>query len=172
MISGYSTPSPETLASLKASIRHHLRGILQLRNFLDSDDVLQNVLLRLQAAAEKVRPATQADLLGLAARHIRWELIDLHRTYFGPEGPGGKITPLSGPMLDSAFSTHTPPDPHAAIALAEAVDQLPPDLRQVVDLLFYNDLTHDQAAELLNISPKTIQRRWRNARAQLGRILT
>jgi RNA polymerase sigma-70 factor (ECF subfamily) len=172
MYSGSTPISDEVRAQLLVSIRKHLLGILQLRQFLDSEDVLHNVLLRLMAAAEKVKPPTQADLLRLAARHIRWELIDLYRTYFGPTGPGGKHAPMSGPQLDSAFADHTAPDAHSAIALAEAVDQLPDELRQTVDLLFYHDLTHEQAAELLGTTSKTIQRRWRNARIQLGRMLT
>lgn len=172
MYRSHSTLDPGTRERLLASIRRHLRGILHLRQFVDSEDVLQNVLVRLLSAAEKVQPETEADLLKLAARHIRWELIDLHRSLFGPEGPGGKVTPLTGEALDAAFQPATIPEPNASIALADAVEKLPPDLKGVVDLLFYHDLTHEQAAKLLGVATKTVQRRWRNARIQLGRLLT
>lgn len=160
---------PSTITHLKSSIRRHLGTFLQLRKFVDSDDVLQNVLIRLLAAAEKTNPPTQADLLKLAARHIRWELADLHRTYFGPEGPGKKVFPLSGTDVE----VPTPPrDAHSAIVLAEAVERLEPESREVVDLLFYNELTHEQAAEVLGTTTKTIQRRWKAARVQLGRLVS
>jgi RNA polymerase sigma-70 factor (ECF subfamily) len=165
---------PALLAEMKVIVRAHLAGIVRLRAYLDSDDVLQNVLMRLMGAMGKVRPSTRGELLGLAARHIRWEVIDLYRTHFGPEGPGKKLEPLSGAALDLAVEQPADDGTAAALAaaqLAEAVDKLPKDLREVVDLLFYHHLTHEQAAEVLGVSTKTIQRAWRDAKVKLGRAL-
>jgi RNA polymerase sigma-70 factor (ECF subfamily) len=48
-------------------------------------------------------------------------------------------------------------------AFHEAVDGLPEEEREVVGLLFYHGLTKEQAAALLDVSERTVQRRWRAA---------
>ena len=50
------------------------------------------------------------------------------------------------------------------VAYHEAVDRLPEEEREVVDLLWYGNMTHAQAAEALGLATKTIQRRWASAR--------
>ena len=40
---------------------------------------------------------------------------------------------------------------------------MPEEEREVFDLVWYQELTHAQAAEVLNLSTKTIQRRWQSA---------
>ena len=54
----------------------------------DTDDVLQQSLLRLHGALKKIQPHSAREFYGLAAKQIRWELIDLCRHYFGPQGLG------------------------------------------------------------------------------------
>ena len=49
-------------------------------------------------------------------------------------------------------------------AFHEAVDRLPEEEREVMDLLWYRGLTHAQAAEALGVATKTVQRRWASAR--------
>jgi RNA polymerase sigma-70 factor (ECF subfamily) len=43
------------------------------------------------------------------------------------------------------------------------VQELPDDLQTVMDLVWYEGLSHAEAAEILQISERTIQRRWRQA---------
>ena len=45
----------------------------------------------------------------------------------------------------------------------EAVGALPEDERDVFDLLWYQGLTRQEAAALLEVSAKTVQRRWQAA---------
>src|SRR5262245_55088375 len=68
--------------------RKMLKGYSRLKQFEETDDVLQSALLRLFRALEATRPRTVRDFFGLAALNIRRELIDLARHYFGPQGPG------------------------------------------------------------------------------------
>ena len=43
--------------------------------------------------------------------------------------------------------------------MLEAIDSLPEDEREVFDLVRIQGLTHAEAAEVLGVSPKTVQRR-------------
>jgi RNA polymerase sigma-70 factor (ECF subfamily) len=47
------------------------------------------------------------------------------------------------------------------------VDRLPEEQREVVNLLWYDSLTHAQAAAVLGVTTKTIQRRWASARLMI-----
>jgi RNA polymerase sigma factor (sigma-70 family) len=66
------------------------------------------------------------------------------------------------------------PDPAAAAELldvCEVTDRLPDDEREVVDLLFFNHLTQQEAADALRISVPTVKRRWREARERMEELL-
>jgi RNA polymerase sigma factor (sigma-70 family) len=49
--------------------------------------------------------------------------------------------------------------------------QLPNKEHEVFDLLWYQGLTQDEAAQLLGVSKRTIKRRWQSARLQLFEAL-
>ncbi|MBL8797821.1 MAG: sigma-70 family RNA polymerase sigma factor, partial [Planctomycetia bacterium] len=110
---------------------------------------------------------------GLATQQIRRELIDLARHYYGPQGAGANHAsrgPDDGPPHPAA----DPPDPAAEpSSLAEwrefheKIDTLPEEQREVVGLLFYQGLTQAEAASLLGVAVRTVQRRWNAALVQL-----
>lgn len=64
----------------------------------------------------------------------------------------------------AANSTHDPARLAEWTELHERVGTMPDEQREVFDLLWYDELTHDEAAEVLNVSTKTVSRRWREAR--------
>src|SRR5213075_2855048 len=65
-----------------------LRGFPALRRWVETDDVLQQAMLRLHRALQQVRPSTVGEFFALAGLQIRRELHDLHRHHFGPQGVG------------------------------------------------------------------------------------
>src|SRR5688572_30220098 len=71
---------------LERLTRKMLAGYPDLRRWEQTDDVLQNALLRLHHALESVRPESLQHFFRLAALQIRRELIDLARHYFGRQG--------------------------------------------------------------------------------------
>src|SRR5262249_32858685 len=75
----------DRLQGLTRKMLNDARGV---RRWEQTDDVLQNALLRLSRALEAVTPATARDFYRLAAAQIRRELIDLARHYYGPQGAG------------------------------------------------------------------------------------
>jgi RNA polymerase sigma factor (sigma-70 family) len=56
-------------------------------------------------------------------------------------------------------------------ALHEQVERLPEEERQVVDLLFYQGLSQADAAVVLGVSVRTLQRRWHAALIRLHETL-
>src|SRR6266850_1826142 len=68
--------------------RRMLGDYQRVRRWAETDDVLQNALVRLMGALRSVKPQTSRDFLALATLQIRRELIDLARHYYGPEGIG------------------------------------------------------------------------------------
>src|SRR5262245_8442553 len=75
----------ERLRKLSRRMLSDFRGV---GRWEDSDDVLQNALVRLLRALEVVRPQSVREFCRLSAMQIRRELIDLTRHHFGPEGHG------------------------------------------------------------------------------------
>src|SRR5205809_988660 len=51
------------------------------------------------------------------------------------------------------------------------VQGLPDEEQAVTDLIFYQGLTQEEAAALLGVDVRTVQRRWQRARRKLGELL-
>jgi RNA polymerase sigma-70 factor (ECF subfamily) len=156
-------------ARLNRLVRKMFRADGRLRQLEESDDIFQGAMVRLCRALSAVTPETPREFFRLAALQIRRELIDLARHHYGPAGAAARATPQppsteSGPpALDPADSTLDPGKLASWGELHEQIGRLPEEEREVFDLVWYQGLTHAQAAEVLNLSTKTIQRRWQAA---------
>jgi RNA polymerase sigma-70 factor (ECF subfamily) len=164
-------------ARLERLTHQMLRGFPGVKRWEQTDDVLQSALLRLLRALRDVQPASMRDFLGLTAAQIRRELIDLARHYYGPEGMGAKHATHGGPDESGTPLYDRPDMSNEPAALAgwcefhEQVGQLPPEEREVVDLLFYQELKQAEAAAILHVTVRTVQRRWQSALLKLHQIL-
>jgi RNA polymerase sigma factor (sigma-70 family) len=154
--------------------RRMLGDFQRVRRWVETDDVLQNALVRLLAALKSVQPQTPREFFALASLQIRRELIDLARHFYGPQGIGAHHD--SEPPADSSDGGRDPvddrqePDSLARWSeLHELIGKLPDEEREVVGALFYQGLTQPEAAELLNLSLRTVQRRWHDALCRLHR---
>src|SRR5689334_5016823 len=67
--------------------REMLKGYPGVARWEQTDDVLQNALVRLVRTPGAVTPPTARDFYRLAAPEVRRELIDLVRHYLGPPAP-------------------------------------------------------------------------------------
>jgi RNA polymerase sigma-70 factor (ECF subfamily) len=157
-----------TIGRLEKLTRRMSLAFPNVREFADSDDVLQNSLMRLLRTLQNMRPATPRDFFNLAAVHIRRELLDLAR-----RGRSRHTIPLekdgsSSPHpVEPAAPDDTGPDAERWVRFHEAVDRLPTEEREVVGLIFYHGWKHDQIAELFGVDERTIRRRWSAARQRL-----
>lgn len=153
--------------------RRMMADFRRVRRWAETDDVLQNALVRLVKTLGSVKPQTSQDFLGLASLQIRRELIDLARHFYGPEGIGANHD--SQAKQDSQL--HDPADASAGpISLVQwtelhaMIETLPAEEREVMGLIFYQGFTQTEAAEVLSVSVRTVQRRWHAALVMLHRV--
>jgi RNA polymerase sigma-70 factor (ECF subfamily) len=121
---------------------------------LESDEMLAAVVERLIKALREARPATVRQFFMLAGQHMRWELNDLARRLDREPRPVGVIEDLIPAPADSGSGLSTD-----ARRMIEAIDALPDDQREVFDLVRIQGLTRTEAAALLGVATKTVQRR-------------
>ena len=121
---------------------------------LETDEVVGAVVERLIKALGTVRPRTVREFFGLANQHMRWELNDLARRL--DERPAGvELREEVVPAPAGSDSVLTPD----ARRILEAIDGLPEDEREVFNLVRIHGLTQPEAAGVLGVSAKTVQRR-------------
>jgi RNA polymerase sigma-70 factor (ECF subfamily) len=149
------------ITRLEKLARRMTRAFPNVRGVADTDDVLQNSLLRFLRTLQNLRPATTRDFFNLAAVHIRRELLDLAR-----RNRHRRTVPLDAADSDTpnapepAAPEDAGPDSERWVRFHEAVDQLPAEEREVVGLVFYHGWTQDKIADLFQVDERTIRRRW------------
>jgi RNA polymerase sigma-70 factor (ECF subfamily) len=121
---------------------------------LQPDEIIGAVVERLLKAMRSVRPQTVRQFFALVNQHIRWELNDLARRLdeqpTAVELPEGMV-----PAPASSDSVLTP----VGRRMLGAIDNLPEEEREVFGLVRIQGLTQVEAAEVLGVSAKTVQRR-------------
>jgi RNA polymerase sigma factor (sigma-70 family) len=133
---------------------------------LQADEVLGAVVERLLKAIRTVRPQTVREFFGLANQHMRWELNDLARRL--DERP--VVVELRERLTAMHDTSHSALSPDCRRML-EAIDQLHEDNREAFSLVRIQGLTRVEAAEVLGVSTKTVQRRLNRALLILGERL-
>jgi RNA polymerase sigma-70 factor (ECF subfamily) len=134
---------------------------------LETDELLGAVVARLLTALQTTRPATVRQFFALATQHMRWQLNDLARRL--------DERPAAAALVESAVaappdSTATGLSPDGRRMLA-TIEGLPEDEREVFDLVGIQGLTHAEAAAVIEVSVKTVQRRLNRARLLLAERL-
>jgi RNA polymerase sigma-70 factor (ECF subfamily) len=124
---------------------------------LQSEEMLSGVMERLLRALREVRPLNARQFFGLATRHMRWELNDLARR-LDERSHSPSLREESVPAAPPSSSGLSP----NARRMLDAIDRLPQDEGEVFDLVRIQGMAHEEAAEVLGVSTKTIQRRLRH----------
>jgi RNA polymerase sigma factor (sigma-70 family) len=166
---GTSVAEPIVSALLGRAVRrlHHLCTALLYRSYprlarpplrLDADELLGAVVERLLKAMRAARPRTVREFFALANQHIRWELNDLARRL--DERPPAVEVGADAVPAPASSGSELGPD---ALRILAAIDALPEDEREALCLVRIQGLTHDEAARLLGVSTKTVQRRLNRA---------
>ncbi len=120
--------------------------------------------------AQRVQWRNRAHFFAIAARLMRRILVDYARAQNYAKRGGG----LPQVSLDEApeFGTERAPD---LVALDDALDALARvDERKsrVIELRFFGGLSVEETAEVLKVSPDTVMRDWRLAKAWLLREMS
>jgi len=142
--------------------RKMLKDYPAVRSKEGTCDIFQNAAIRLCRALDAKAPQSARHFFNLATVQIRRELIDLARQYSGPRGGAANQERLPD-GVDPSSSTFDPNRLANWTEFHQKVEKLPDKLRETFELIFYQNLRHTEAAELLEISVKTIQRRWHAA---------
>ncbi|HTQ41021.1 MAG TPA: sigma-70 family RNA polymerase sigma factor [Pirellulales bacterium] len=165
-----------TCERLREIARRMLRRFPQVQRWEQTDDVFCEAVTKLHRALSSVQPENSRHFYNLAATQMRRVLIDFARHYGGAEGLGAhhetahlNSNENAPPKYDSADSRDEPATLLEWTEFHELVDSLPPEEREIVDLLWYQQLTQEQAAELLGVTTRTIRRRWQDARYKLSK---
>lgn len=155
--------------------RKMFRSFPSLRRWEQTDDVFQNSLIRLHRALATVEVKSVSHFFNLAAIQIRRELLDLKKRHYGPLGGGTNHQTdhhsAYGKKGVLANWTREPQDPSAWAEFHDRVNALPDEHREIIDLLFYQALTQQEAAQAMGVSVRTLKRRWQAAKIQLGETL-
>jgi RNA polymerase sigma factor (sigma-70 family) len=179
---GEARAGDELMMATADRLRHLARRMMQefpvAPHQADTGDILQSAQLRLWKALQKSIPESPRHFLNLAAQLIRHELIDLTRHYFRADGRGAhevnvspNSTTSSEPLQPAEPSTLHPVRLSQWGEFHERVEKLPDNLREVMQLLWYQGRTKAEAAELMGVDIRTVYRYWNDAWKELGSIL-
>jgi RNA polymerase sigma factor (TIGR02999 family) len=120
--------------------------------------------------AQRVQWQNRAHFFAIAARLMRRILVDYARTQnYAKRGGGLPQVPLDEAMT---LAVERAPD---LVALDDALNELTRvDERKgrVIELRFFGGLSVEETAEVLKVSPDTVMRDWRLAKAWLLRELS
>jgi len=161
---------------LRRLTRKMLRDYARLQRWQETDDVFQSAMLRLHQNLQNHTPASAQEFFQWSAKEIRRTLIDLSRHHFGPEGSAANYaTPLRiekredtpPPDREKVEETNDPARLGDWTELHEQIELLPAEERTVFDLLWYHELTQEEAAEILGMDRRTVIRRWQSAKRNL-----
>lgn len=162
---GNSAAEPVVRALLARSVGRLelLCGTLLFRSYprltrpplnLQTEEMLGAVVERLLKAMRQARPGNVRQFFAIANQHMRWELNDLARRL--DEQP--PAAPIPDGYAAAAESTGSQVSPIAR-RLFQAIDDLPDEEREAFSLIRIQGMTRGEAAEILDVSVKTVQRR-------------
>jgi len=108
---------------------------------------------------------SRAHFFAVAARMMRRILVDHAKEHLAQKRGAG----LAKVPLDEALTISAQPAGDL-VALNDALtdlEKIDPQRSQIVELRFFGGLSNEESAEVLGISPATVQRQWAGARAWL-----
>ena len=160
------------LKNLTRKMFHKFSG---LRRWEQTDDIFQNAMMRLNKALHEVKVESPRHFYNLAALQIRRELLDMARKYRG-EGnfaanhhTDSHFARDGGGMVNQQAEANQEMDKWEQFHLL--VEKLPVEERETVNLIWYQELSQEETAKILNTSVRTIKRRWQAAREKLYQVL-
>ena len=134
---------------------------------LETDELLGGVVAALLSALRTVRPQSVRQFFALACQHMRWQLNDLARRL--DEQPAAAAL-TEGGVAAQPGSSDSCLSPHGRRMLV-AIEGLAEAEREVFDLVRIQGLTYAEAAGVVGVSEKTVQRRLNRARLLLAEQL-
>jgi RNA polymerase sigma-70 factor (ECF subfamily) len=135
---------------------------------LETDELLGGVVAGLLTALRKIRPSTVRQFFALANQHMRWQLNDLAGRLDNQPAAAAALAESGVAASPASTASGLSPD---ARRILEVIAGLPEDEREVFELVGIQGLTHAEAATVVGVSQKTVQRRLHEARLLLAERL-
>ena len=159
--------------------RHMLRDFPRLAAMTEAEDILQGASMRLMRALQTITPVATREFFQLATVHLRRELIDLTRQYFGPLGQGRNEV-LLGEMKERGITDivekttegNGQQELEQWTEFHEKIGELPVQEREVFSLVYYHGMNQEKIAGILGVNERTVRRYWRRAISELKTILS
>jgi RNA polymerase sigma factor (TIGR02999 family) len=163
--------TPLIYRELRRLARSHLRRE-RAGHSLPPTGLVNEAYLRLVDASD-IEWQDRVHFLSVSSRLMRRVLIDAARRRSAQkrgaaaraESPGLDLDRITAPGSDRAATLCALDD------ALEALAQLDPRRAQVIELRFFGGLSVDETADVLAVSPQTVMRDWKLARAWLMREL-
>jgi RNA polymerase sigma factor (TIGR02999 family) len=159
---------------LASELYDRLRSLARLRmsgqrasHTLDPTGLANEAILRLlKCDADHIQD--EKHFLSLAAEAMRQILVDHARTRSAKKRGGDAKTTSVETLEENTFQFRT--DPAEVLAISEALTSLEaedPDAATIVKMRTFVGMEMDEIAALLDVSRRTVERRWRFAMAEL-----
>jgi RNA polymerase sigma factor (TIGR02999 family) len=132
---------------------------------LQTTALIHEAYLKL-AGGGSVSATSRAHFLAIAARAMRQVLVDYARRRKAAKRGGGVISVTLGDEAQPADRSA-----EDLLALDEALEQLDPRQRQVIECRFFGGMEEKDIAVVLGVSERTVRRDWVKARAWLYQSL-
>ena len=133
---------------------------------LQATSLVNEAYLRL-IDVNRVEWRNRTHFLALAAQMMRRILVEFARNRHRQKRGGGAVQVSLDDVQELPDSKE-----HDLVALSDALSGLATfdsRMSQVVELRFFGGLTVDETADVLNVSPETVMRDWKTAKAWLLR---
>lgn len=155
--SSTATVSPSDFTDLIPALRAFARTFC--RNSVDADDLVQETLMKGIAAVDSFQPGTNLK---------SWLFTIMRNTFY----TRAKLAQRESPgLMDCASARPTMPASQdwsqRGREIAQAIDELPEDQRQVIMLIGVLGVSYDDAATICHCAIGTIKSRLNRARARL-----
>jgi RNA polymerase sigma-70 factor (ECF subfamily) len=174
-VSGETPAEPiiRELLAISVGRLQMLCGTLLHRNYprlakpplnLQSEELLSGVVERMMKAMRKVKPRTVREFFALANQHMRWELNEIARQFDAETRAMELRESAIGSTPESSMSQISP----GTRRMLDAIESLPEGEREDFSLVRVQGMTQLDAAAVLGISVKTVQRRLNRSLLVLG----
>lgn len=151
--------------------RRLLRAFPKVHAEEETAGIVNEAFPRLDKALADLMPVDVRQFLGLASLKMRQTLLDMVRRITGrgeEERPDlVSLQAGEGRGIDPAAAGDDMFAKARALDVLSAIDALSETHREVVELLYFQGLTQEEAGEVLGCSSDTVKRRWAEARVAL-----
>jgi RNA polymerase sigma-70 factor (ECF subfamily) len=130
---------------------------------LETDELLGGVVAGLIAALRTTRPQSVRHFFALASQHMRWQLNDVARR-LDEQPVAVALAEVEVAAPPSSTNSGLTPDGRRML---RAIEGLPEPEREVFELVRIQGLTQAEAATVVGVSERTVQRRLNRARLLL-----